>query len=219
MSSLATRAAIALLLVPGVPALAQQPFEGTLTMKMGIEPGKTAKVATVWAKGGKMRMEMAGGDQTMTVLADGRGSVMMLMPAQKKYYVMMSTSEIAKTAATGQVTLRRLGRSGSFGGYRCEWYLLGREKNPSFEACVTRELGSLGIDMAAQGGQGGLTDADLKAFRKEFGNNFFVLQQKGDGGEVLYEVTRVEKTSVADDRFLPPAGYTELKMPGAARKP
>lgn len=218
MRSLFTCAAVALLL-PGSPAVAQQPFEGTLTMKMGIEPGTKPKIATVWAKGGKMRMEIAGGEQTMTVLADGRGSVTMLMPAQKKYYVMMSTAEIAKGAATGQVTLKKLGRSGAFGGYRCEWYLLGRGKNPSFEACVTRELGSLGIDMAAQGGQGGLTDADLKAFRKEFGNDFFVLQQKGEGGEVLYEVTRVEKTRVADDRFLPPAGYTELKMPGAARKP
>lgn len=219
MRSLILCAALSLGFLPPARAAAQEPFEGMLTMKMGGDPGETPKIATIWAKGGKMRMEMAGGEQTMTVLADGKGSVMMLMPEQKKYYVMMSTAEIAKMAATGAVTLKKLGRSGRFAGYGCDWYAMARQGNESFDACVTRDLGSLGIDLAAQGGQSGLTDADLKAFRKEFGNNFFVLQQKGEGGKVLYEVTKVEKTRVADDRFVPPAGYSELKMPGAARKP
>lgn len=208
------------LLLPMLTAAGQEPFEGIVTMKMGVgEPGAGPKVATVWAKGGRMRMEMAGGEQTMTVLADGKGAITMLIPQQKKYYVMMNTAELAKSAQTGEVTLKKLGRSGSFAGYRCDWYQLGRKANEMFEACVTRDLGSLGIDMAAQGGEGALTDADLRAFRKEFGNNFFVMQQKGDSGKVLYEVTKVEKTKVADERFLPPAGYTELKMPGAPRKP
>ena len=36
----------------------------------------------------------------------------------------------------------------------------------------------------------------------------------GADGKVLYEVTKVEKTAVPDERLTLPAGYTEMKGPG-----
>jgi hypothetical protein len=218
-SPFAAAALLAGLLLPPTPGEAQEPFEGVVTMKMNPSgPDQEQMVATIWAKGARMRMEMTGRGQAMTMLADGKGAITMLVPQEKKYYVMMNAAELAKAANAGQVTLKKLGRGGSYAGYRCEWYAMGRKGMESFDVCVTRDLGSLGMDLSGRGNSG-LTDADIKALRAEFGNNFFVLLQMAEGGKVLYEITKVERTKVADDRLVPPAGYTEVKLPGAPGKP
>ena len=55
---------------------------------------------------------------------------------------------------------------------------------------------------------------DLKRLRAQVGNNFFVLWMANAEGKVLYEVTKVDKTAVPDERLTLPAEYTEMKRPG-----
>lgn len=192
------------------PAFAQA-FEGVVTMKLAA--GATA--ATVYAKGARARYEMNAGGRQMVMLVDANGAVTMLVPEMKKYMVMTNVAEQAKKAASdGPLQFKKAGKQASYAGYKCEVYTMGRAGGDQTQACITGELGSLGADLSSASGSGVMSADDLKRLRAEFGNNFFVLWMAGADGKVLYEVTKVEKTAVPDERLTLPAGYTEMKGPG-----
>jgi hypothetical protein len=207
-----SRAMIALLALVGSAApSAGQAFEGIVTMKLAA--GATS--ATVYAKGSRARYELATGGQQMVMLVDTNGSLTMLIPGQKKYMVMTNVAAQAKKAASGgPLQLKKAGKQASYAGYTCEVYTMGRAGGEQTQACITGALGSLGADLSSASGSGVMSADDLTRLRAEFGNNFFVLWMAGADGKVVYEVTKVEKTAVPDERLTLPAGYTEMKGPG-----
>lgn len=205
------------LLLPSF-ASAQKGFEGVVEIRMGSAvDAATPMTATMWAKGNKSRIEMSGGPAAMTMIRDGAGRLIMLVPQQKKYYIMASSADQLRGANTKPVRIAKLGRSETIAGARCDWYRMGREGEQPAEVCVARGLGTLGADLSSANGGGWSTDADLKALRAEFGDEFFPLRQKDSAGKVIYEVTKVERMAVSDGRFAPPAGWSELVTPGAPR--
>jgi hypothetical protein len=82
------------------------------------------------------------------------------------------------------------------------------------EVCITTTLGFVGI-----GPSGPFQAADDAALRQQFGSGFLILKSPDTGDGVAYEVTRIERTAVSDDRFTPPAGYTEFRQPGVGAPP
>ena len=188
---------------------AAQAFEGVVTMKLAS--GATA--ATVYAKGNRARYEMNAGGREMVMLIDN-GTLRMLIPGQKMYMTMANVADAAKAqAASGPIEFKKTGKQASYAGYKCDVYTMGRTGGDQSQACITSELGSLGTDLSAGAGSSAMSADDLKRLRAQFGNNFFVLWMANAEGKVLYEVTKVEKTAVPDDRLALPEGYTEMKAP------
>jgi hypothetical protein len=151
----------------------------------------------------------------MVMLVEADGTMRMLMPGQKIYMTMRGVAAAAKKeAAKGPVQFKKQGKQGTYAGYKCEMYEMSRGAGEQSQSCITGELGTLGSDLSAASGSGMLSADDLKRLRAEFGNNMFVLWIAGADGKVVYEVTKVEKTSVSDEKLAVPAGYTEMKGPG-----
>jgi len=198
-------------LAAGAAPAAAQAFEGIVTMKLA--GGATS--ATVYAKGSRARYEMNAGGQEMVMLTDNAGTVTMLIPGQKKYMVMRGVADLArKESAKGNLEFKKVGKQGSYAGYKCDMYAMSRGSGEQTQMCITGELGSLGADLSSASGSGVMSADDLKRLRDQFGSSFFILWMAGADGKVLYEVTKVEKTAVPDERLALPAGYTEMKGPG-----
>jgi hypothetical protein len=99
------------------------------------------------------------------------------------------------------------GESETVAGYECRYY---RVRDPNGlqdgdRVCVTPAFGFAGMGAGAVGA--GLDDA---AIRQQFRDGFMILKSRNPQGVVEYEVTRIERTAVADNMFEPPAGYTEM---------
>jgi hypothetical protein len=203
--------ALLVALTAGAAPAAAQAFEGIVTMKLAA--GATS--ATVYAKGSRARYEMNAGGQEMVMLVDTTGALTMLIPGQKKYMVMRGIADQARQeSAKGALEFKKTGKQASYAGYKCDVYLMSRGGGEQTQMCITGELGSLGADLSSASGSGVMSADDLKRLRAQFGTNFFILWMAGADGKVLYEVTKVEKTAVPEERLALPAGYTEMKGPG-----
>jgi hypothetical protein len=199
---------VAGLAVTAAPAFAQQ-FEGVVSLKLG----GAAAAATVYAKGNRARYEMSAGPRQMVMLVDGTGTMTMLMPEQKMYMVMNLAEQAKKQAAPGTMEFKKTGKQGSYAGYACEMYTMTHPRG-EYQSCITSQLGFLGADLTAGSGSGLISPDDVKRLRAQFPNGYFLLWMSSADGKVLFEVTKVEKTPVADDRLAVPAGFTEMKRPG-----
>ena len=188
------------------PLLAQKNFEGTITWGSVLATGGQGETV-ISVKGGKTRIDMTDPRRgTLTSIRDGSGRIIMVIAPRKAYYVMGNARELfdaRKYEATG--------RKETVAGYPCEYYRVldakGRNEDNA-EACVTTALG-----FAAVGQGGAMADDEAKSIRQQFPNGFMILKATHNGRSPV-QVLKVEKKSLSDDLFSPPAGYTEIKMPG-----
>jgi hypothetical protein len=185
--------------------LAQKNFEGTITWGSVLATGGQGETV-ISVKGGKTRIDMTDPRRgTLTSIRDGSGRIIMVIAPRKAYYVMGNARELfdaRKYEATG--------RKETVAGYPCEYYRVldakGRDEDKT-DVCVTSALG-----FATVGEGGAMADDEAKSIRQQFPNGFMILKAIHDGKSV--QVLKVEKKSLSDDLFAPPAGYTEIKMPG-----
>jgi uncharacterized protein DUF4412 len=199
-------------LVPVVAALwpasvaAQTPFEGVITF------ARTAKEEhsemTVRVKGGRVRLETDFGEGPMVLIQGEDGRTISVMMAARRYLVMprmTGTDPLPHFTATG--------KHETIAGLECQYYRQAETSafwGTAGDVCVTKALGFLAIGV----GGGRIEAADAKALRAQFGTGFFILKKVDAGGGASIQVTKIERTSVSDAMFAPPAGFTEMKMPG-----
>jgi hypothetical protein len=186
------------------PLAAQEGFEGVITRRVAALHGREL---SAWVKGSRFRAEMPRPDgSAFTMIGDENGRIMMLMDTQKRY-VTMPASEVTHGNGASAPTVTSGGRSETIVGYPCKYYHLHRAPGGNApvdeDICVTTALGHV------TGVSPGMDEAFI---RRTWPNGFLVL--KSVDGKVMSEVTRIEKTSVSDAQFSPPADYTEMKMPG-----
>lgn len=201
-----------LLAVLATPVAAQDTFEGVIAMTMNA--GEKPMPATVWVKGNKAKYQMSSGGEMGDMIVDGSGRMLMLVPKQKQYMVIdMGGVNAQADKALTAMTYSRTGKSETIAGMPCDYWKTVQDKKVTGESCMTSSLGWVGVDLT---GKGTLSKEMLAQFRRSFPKGAFPLKViDAETGKAMLVVTKVEKRSVPDDTFLPPAGFTEIKMPGA----
>jgi hypothetical protein len=211
----------AALLLP-VALSAASTFEGELRMQMTSGKEKPFDI-DYFLKGGKARIvPQLGQKGSMAMIMDTTKMEMtMLMPEQKMYMVTSiksATEEAAKQAGTADVVPERTGRKEKILGYTCEEYLLKSKDGTSSAIWVTDEIGAFaglgGGGMSGGRGRGPTAQAWENAFagKNQFPMRVIGLDKKGVENFRM-EVTKIEKKSLPDADFLPPAGYQKFEMP------
>ncbi len=223
--------AAALLATPFVTGAAQQPFEGVVEYDM---TGSGQAIHTIYyQKGSHVRTEMNVGGQAAAMIMDGTtGTMITIMPSQKMYMTMNFRSMAAgmQRQSRDSVHLPKItatGRHETIAGHDCEHVLMTNETDHSqVDMCVARGMGYY-MSGGAGGGRGArdfwsnIPNADdprYAEFRRQFAGGFFPLkmEMKDEHGQVQMTMvaTKIDRRSLSDDLFKPPADYTEMKMPG-----
>jgi hypothetical protein len=194
------------------PAAAQGTFEGVITMTLNADEKPMS--ATAWVKGDKAKYQMASGGEMSDMIMDGSGRMLMLVPKQKQYMVIDMSGMNAQTDKVfTAMTYSRTGKSETIAGMSCDYWKTVQAKKVTGESCMTSSLGWVGVDLT---GKGTLSKEALAEFRRSFPKGAFPLKViDAETGKAMLVVTKVEKKAVPDDTFRPPAGFTEIKVPGA----
>ncbi len=204
-------------------------FEGKIEMKTTSSHGEGEMPMTYFVKGTNLRMESTtppdkkhknGGTFAMIINMESRESIM-LMSEEKMYMVHKiseSTAEKAESKAA-EMDFKPTGRKENIAGIEAEEFAGISEKKRT-EIWVTKELGKFMMANQGKGGpMGGKKSAQSSAWQKfaEQGN-FFPLRtiqraKEGAPEDFRQEVTKVEKSSLPDSLFQPPADYKKFEMP------
>lgn len=154
-----------------------------------------------------------------------------VMPAQKTYTVSSAADMAAmagelskgqKAAASRVPAMSKTGKKEAIAGFTCEHWLIG-DRKPA-DVCLAKGLGFMGV--TGQSGMGGLGAAfpamDRASIQAAVAANpelkelaeggAFPLKVEMDNGKMSMVVTRIEKASLGDDLFKPPAGYKEMNV-------
>ncbi len=185
---------------------AQAPFEGVITFARTVNEKHSEM--TLRIKGERVRVETDFGRGPMVVIRDEAGRMMSVMMAARRFMVLPSQSN---TDAAPRFT--KTEKHASVAGLDCQFY---RQSEASTfwgqpgDVCVTTALGFHAVGI----GGGVIKAADAQALKAQFGTGFFILKKIDATGATSFEVTKIERTSVSDAMFAPPAGFTEMKLPG-----
>lgn len=227
-------ASSALPVVLAAGALAQTPFEGAVTFRTTVE-GKTIE-STYYNKGQRQRQEFVMGGNTAVSITDfATGSSMTLIPAQKKYMVMnyKAMAEALGPMADAMkdpkkkpaVTIPKIvatGKTETIAGHSCQHYTLTTDDGMAMDFCVAKGMGTFGAGMGAPGAgaagsAGAMADPRFRELMTTFKDGFFPLRTSmSKGGKIVMvsEAVKIVRKPLSNDLFGPPAGYTELKIPG-----
>lgn len=192
-------AAAALFLANAARARGQQ-FEGVITLSApGMLDG-----AKMYFKGTRARMERRG--QLGTLIIDANGRIVRLIDARRQYFVMSNRTRVPQRSPK----FEPIGKQETIAGLSCSYY---RTRDPGGlqdgdEVCVTSALGFVGLTPG-----GPIGDLNARAVQEQFPKGFFILKTVTTKGTVS-KVVSIERKSLPDNLFAPPAGYTEMTMPG-----
>lgn len=184
-------------------ATAQGDFEGVIHVATYDEGQPTPGVLRI--RGTRWRFETEMDGERAAIVRNSDGRVFSVSDEERQYAwfpVISGEDEPLQFEATGE--------SEMVAGYECRYYRI-RDPNglqDGDQVCVTTALGFAGMGPGAAGAR-----LDEAALRQQFREGFMILKSLDAQGAVEYEVTRIERTAVADDMFVPPAGYSELGGP------
>ncbi len=201
------------LLVPA--ALSAASFEGKVVMKMRMSKGEPMPM-TLSVKEGFTRTDMVMGKGTTAsmIMDQAKQEIIILMDAQKMYMVQpMPKPEDYSNGKPTDFTFEKTNETEKILGYTCVKHLV-KSKDGTSEIWATEQLGTY------LGGMGGQRDKNTPppAWEKALiGKKFFPLRTvvfgKDNKEVVRMEATAVEKQSLPDSLFIPPAGYQKFEMP------
>jgi hypothetical protein len=204
---------------------AQPPFEGIVTMRMnggrgapGAAPGAASTQDIEYSiSGRRVRMSMGGPMGGMTML---------MMPAEKKIYMLMAAQNSyiempmadvaaqanraqAQATAPTDVKVAHTGKFETIAGYKCEHITMSASTPSgvqSTDACVSKELGAFTNPLSGMGG-------GAPAWQKSVEAQGFPLKVTTADGAVMLEVVKIEKKRLANTLFTIPENYTKMQPP------
>jgi outer membrane lipoprotein-sorting protein len=218
------------------PAAAQTGFEGVTTFRTTNKSDGTHGTMVQTTKGNKMRLEGMGGDKNIMVF-DGDSHSMMVIDNEKKTYMTITEADMEQMAAMMKpmadrqstkkddfhVDLTNTGRTETVAGTKCEvWHGTTTQSNgekKEGEGCVAKGVGFAFYDIM-------VNNPMTKRMRSSMQESMAKYKEVMSGGKgvlkmtsiengkpsVDMEATKIEKQSVSEDAFKPPAGYTGQSM-------
>jgi hypothetical protein len=202
-------------------ALCAASFEGKVSMKMTAGRDKPQDI-TYSIKGSKMRMEMPaqrGGAMGGMIMDTEKKEMIMIMDEQKMYMTMALPDAAAQAIqkSNDEVTLEKTGETEKILGYTATKYIA-TSKDAKTDMWLAEGLGTF-MSMSNSNPMGGRRAAPAPAWERALaGKELFPLRVVGrekDGKESFrMEVTAIDKTSLPESLFSPPAGYQKFDMGG-----
>jgi len=206
-------------------ALPAQTFEGKVSMKVTDANGKTVPFVFNLRDGlSRLDIDAGQGSTASMIMNSAKKEMTLLMPQQKMYMVQPLTLAAAASTAgapegTADVSFEQAPGTEKILGYDCVKFVA-KTKDGTTEIWTTDQLGTfLGLGMGGGGPMGGRRGGASSAASQPWaqalaGKNFFplrVVSQNAGGKETFrMEATAVEKQSLPDSLFVPPAGWQNL---------
>jgi Domain of unknown function (DUF4412) len=200
----------ALLFMP-VVVHAQSKFEGSITMALGAPQGRTE--VTYLVRGDRLRVDMpGGGGMAGYVVRDaGKNVTTMVMPSQRAYMDLSALQAMMPDAATQAAKtpdIKPTGKKETVAGVECE-HVIVAANDGQYDVCGAKGLGSFS-SMSSPMSRGTSGPPGLE----RLGKDFFPLKMQKVGGDVLMQVTKIEKKSLDASMFAVPEGYQKIEMLG-----
>jgi hypothetical protein len=218
------------------PASAQTGFNGVITFTQHSPSGRAFTFVQT-SKGGKVRLDGMDGNQN-SMIVNGDAKVMMMIEPEKKQYLTMTEEDMRQSQALmapmmakangktgkpdpGKFKFSDTGKTETVAGVPCELWrgvYTGQDKQEEGEACVASGVGFALAELTfanPMAGPGQPGSEMFEQYRQLVGGNKGILKvtKIEDGKRVPeLEATKIERKSVGDDAFAPPAGYTEVRM-------
>lgn len=207
-----------LMLVPA--ALSAASFEGKVTFKMTSGRGQPQEVS-YQIKGDKMRVEMPGqkGGMGGMIMDTTKKEMTMIMDEQKTYMVMAlpDATADAMTKKGDEVQLEKTNETEKILGYTATKYISTHEGTKT-DLWLAEGIGAF-MGFNNNNSMGGRRNAAPQSWERAIaGKELFPLRVVGkdkSGKENFrMEVTAIDKKSLPDSLFAPPAGYQKFDMGG-----
>ena len=221
-----------------MPAAAQGTFEGLIVGKMSTPDGKVMPFR-YYQLGSRIRQEYTIESHTMSTIYDGTtGDMITIMNEQKKYMVMNmremsgAARQMANAMGKGKgsgaapdftkMKVTPTGQHETIAGIPCDHYLFQNTEKPDakpIDMCGAKGLGFMGMAGQATSAMPS-TIALLRSQNPELARiargGFFPLKMtfSTEHGPGVWEATQVDRRRPDASLFQPPAGYSELKVPG-----
>jgi hypothetical protein len=210
------------LLVPAVFAAAA--FEGKVTFKITSGRDKPQEM-TYSIKGDKIRMEMGGQKEMGGMIVDTTKKEMLMLMTEQKMYMVMAMPESAMEKAQKQaddVKLEKTNEHEKILGHPATKYIATDSKGVSTDLWLAEGLGSFMAMRNENPMARGRSGSTQKGWERALaGKELFPLRVVGKdkAGKEDYrmEVTAIDKKSLPDSDFTPPADFQKFDM-GAMMK-
>lgn len=185
----------------GAAPLAAQGFEGVITMSTTTPNGSVP--SKIYVKNDRSRVETTTPRGDMVTITDRPNKTSYMVMTAQQQYVQREIREGgmgggANAPAAPEIV--KTGKMDKVAGYDCEHWTIKTGQMGDMDACVAKGLGQF-----VGGGRG------MGGMNRAFGD-MFPLKVSGANGTML-EVTSIEKKSLGDDMFAPPAGFTKVDPP------
>lgn len=216
--------ALALMLGLAPVAGAQNAFEGVVTYKMSSEKGTLTTTMTYTAKGNKVFWQSADANDPSKsggIIMDGDAHKMtMIIPQQQMYIVQPFNEKIAvpDSMQQGGWKMNKVG-SETVAGISCDDYqIVSPQGKPDEKICAAHGLGNFTMGGTMDKSAQAQWQQHLSGMTAALSGGFFPLKMVRADGSTEMEAVKVEKTSVSDATFAPPAGYKSMSMPAGMRQ-
>ena len=192
-------------------------FEGLMLLN---ETSDGATMQQQWfLKGDKLRFEETGLDADKGALIfDAKKKIMYSLQHDERMYVEIPTGETSQVPPerSEDVVIVKTGKRDQAAGYSCDIYHTKDKSDGSTgELCIARGIGNaamLGM-MSAQAGGASLLPGWMRELFKDGGFPIKGVDRDAKGNEeARWEVIKIEKKSLDDRLFLPPADYKKQDM-------
>ncbi|HTE46128.1 MAG TPA: DUF4412 domain-containing protein [Gemmatimonadaceae bacterium] len=202
-------AAVSLLACVPAALGAQGTFEGVVTMKLAAGRGGGGDMVYS-VKGDQLRIDMGMAGQAMYMLHDAKKQNLLVMPGQKMYFeqpqvpVTGVDPKMPTTHKAADFTMT--GKKEMIAGYECEHMLITSADGAQMDACIAKGLGMFRMPTSPMG-RGPAPSPAWEGIA-----NFFPLKVQKVGGDVMLEVTKVDKKSLDNSVFTVPDDYKKMDM-------
>lgn len=207
---------LTLLVTPA--ALFAASFEGKVSFKL-TAPREKPQEMTYSVKGNKLRMEVGGQKESAGMIMDmTKKEMITIMDSEKMYMVMpIPDEEAPKGGKQEEVKLEKTGQKEKILGYTAEKYI-STSNGEKTELWLAEGIGAF-AGMGGQGNMGKRKGSASAAWEKALaGKDLFPLRvvNLDKGGKEIFrmETTAINKQSLPDSLFSPPAGYQKFDMGG-----
>lgn len=219
------RCSSALVLMLGLAPVAgaQNAFEGVVTYHMNSEKGTLNQTMIYTAKGNKVLWQSSDASDPQKsggIIIDGDAHTMTMVIPQRQMYIVQPFGEkiaVPDSMKQGGWKMTKTG-SETVAGVSCDDYqITNPQGKPDEKICAAHGIGNFTM--------GGTMDKSAEAQWKQhldgmtsaMSGGFFPLKMVRPDGSTEMEAVKVEKTSVSDATFAPPAGYKAMSMPAGMR--
>ena len=205
------------------PALSAASFEGKVNFKVSSGRSKAEEISYL-IKGSMLRFEVAGQKDMGGMIVDmTKKQTIMIMDEQRMYMVMEMPDVAAQAAeaAPGEVTLEKTSETAKILGYDATKYI-STHQGQKTDLWLAEGIGTF-MSMPKGNPMGGRSGSrPEQAWERALaGKDLFPLRVVGHDKrgreDFRMEATLIEKKSLPDSLFAPPAGYQKFDMGGMMR--